>query len=231
MDGQKEYDNIDDELNAVLEQSFAKANLKRPLPPPLAAESAQLSSAPQSDRPPKNAAAAKPNNVVPYPGPTYREERNGDRLLPVSDVGERGLLCALLLSPAETAKLCANRIAPRMFMHPAYARLYELVFEWTEAGQEVNLNWLVERIGGMKLLEELGGRAGLAELYAFEGRGNAEFNIDLVLEAYRRRQLIVQFGALKNRCYDRNDDLPQIIGIAQKAITEIYVSGCEPEQK
>ena len=157
MDGQKEYDNIDDELNAVLEQSFAKANLKRPLPPPLAAESAQLSSAPQSDRPPKNAAAAKPNNVVPYPGPTYREERNGDRLLPVSDVGERGLLCALLLSPAETAKLCANRIAPRMFMHPAYARLYELVFEWTEAGQEVNLNWLVERIGGMKLLEELGG--------------------------------------------------------------------------
>jgi putative DNA primase/helicase len=119
-----------------------------------------------------------------------------------------------------------NRIAPRMFMNPAYGSLYELIFEWAEAGQEVGLNWITERIGGTKLFEELGGRGGLAELYSFEPCGaNATFNIDLVIEQYRRRELILRFERLASRCFDRSDAVPEIIKTAKEAIAEIGVSG------
>jgi len=131
----------------------------------------------------------------------------------------------MLLAPGETAKLCANRIAPRMFMNPAYASLYELLFEWEKAGQEVSLNWLVERMERMDLFQELGGRSGLAELYAFDIAANAEFNIGLVIEQHRRRELILHLESLKERCYNRNDELPEILKTAKDAIAEIGVIG------
>jgi putative DNA primase/helicase len=204
---------------------------RQPPAPQEPKKEADLSTSPQSDPPQKNAAAPKTNNVVPYPVSAYRQERDGDRPLPVSDVGERGLLCALLLSPAKTAKLCANRIAPRTFMNPAYGSLYELIFEWTKAGQEVSLNWLVERIGGMKLFQELGGRSGLADLYAFDIADNAEFNIALVIEAYRRRELILRYESLTNRCFDRNDELSEILKTNKETIAEIGVSGGQRFEK
>jgi putative DNA primase/helicase len=182
----------------------------------------------QSD--PLRESAVAPKKVVPFAcGNRSSVGLNGDQPvpqpLPVSDAGEQGLLCALLRTPGETAKLCANRIAPQMFMNPAYASFYELIFEWTEDGMEVSLNWLVERIGRTKLFEELGGRYGLNQLYAYEGSGNAEFNINLVIEAYRRRQLIQHLELLKDRCYDREDKLPEILKTAKEAIAEIGVSG------
>jgi hypothetical protein len=146
----------------------------------------------------------------------------GEQPLPYSEDGEKGVICALLRAPGKTAQLCANRIVPRMFSSPVFGLLFDVITEWPIAEQEVSLSWLVHKMTSLKQLDAVGGKPALNELYDFEPTtANAEFNINLVVEAYVRRELILKLEALKGRCFDGRDEVPDILKTAKETLSKI----------
>jgi putative DNA primase/helicase len=109
-----------------------------------------------------------------------------------------------------------------MFSTPVYKLLFELVDEWANPDQEVSLHWLKQKLTALKQLDEIGGEYGLSELFDFEpSAANAEVNIDLVREAYKRKEIILRLDAAKDRCYEGRLQASEIASDLKEAIASI----------
>jgi replicative DNA helicase len=146
---------------------------------------------------------------------------DGSNSLPYSEDAEKGVLCSLILSPTEVAKLCAERLQPDAFYAPAHQIIYELVIEFGDKSKPIDFIWLKQTLKDRGLLEEIGGPEFLNDLYNFvQTAVNAPYYVDLVREKYLLRQTILACRSAESRCFDPNEEVGPLLSAIRREISE-----------
>src|SRR5260370_33322486 len=70
------------------------------------------------------------------------------RSLPFSEDGEKGVLCALLLSARDVLDLCQIKLRPEAFYAPAHQILYNLVAELVDGNKPIDFITLKQSLRG-----------------------------------------------------------------------------------
>jgi hypothetical protein len=141
--------------------------------------------------------------------------------LPFTEDGEKGLLCSLILSPREVAKLCADKLHPDALYIPAHRIIYEILLTWPK-DERIDFVWLKAELKKSGSLEEIGGDGSLESLYRFvPTASNAEFYLDLVREQYARRRLILACNSVAKRCYDKGEKFEPLLSEAEHQVSEV----------
>jgi hypothetical protein len=136
--------------------------------------------------------------------------------LPSREESEKCLLSCLLHNPGEVMKQCAHRIRPRSFSIPANSILYEIITEYPKK-TKVDWNWLKQTLTDRKVLDEVGGWESVSALYDIvQGHENADFSINHILDAQRRRDGILMARDLERKFQDPEEDSQALLSQAQK---------------
>jgi hypothetical protein len=128
---------------------------------------------------------------------------NGERPLPHSEDGERGILSSWIQEPALVGDLCSKHaLAPQHFYEPRCRLVYEALQCWSGTGP-VEYLWLRGELKKRDQFEEIGGNTFLDELYNFIPTGkNGNWYIDAVLEVAHRRRAILGYEELAKAARD-----------------------------
>jgi hypothetical protein len=112
---------------------------------------------------------------------------------PCSEDGEKGLLCSLLLAPRVVWNLC-SAMRDKNFFFPAHQIIFDTLECCPDPDKKVDFVWLGEALKSRDLLEEVGGKEYISDLYDFVPvPDNARYYRDRVLKACKRR-LLKQLG-------------------------------------
>ncbi len=144
------------------------------------------------------------------------------RSLPLSEDGEKAVLCSLLLSPREVSDLCVLRLRPDAFYIPAHQIIYNLVIEFSDKSKPIDFVSLKQGLKDRNQLEEIGGPEFLSSLYCFvPTAANAAYYIEIVREKYLLRRLILTCNKLASQCYDPQEEIEPLLDDAEKEIFAI----------
>lgn len=144
------------------------------------------------------------------------------RSLPLSEDGEKAVLCSLLLSPREVSDLCVLRLRPDAFYIPAHQIIYNLVIEFSDKSKPIDFVSLKQGLKDRNQLEEIGGPEFLSSLYSFvPTAANAAYYIEIVREKYLLRRLILTCNKLASQCYDPQEEIEPLLDDAEKEIFAI----------
>ena len=83
--------------------------------------------------------------------------RAESRSLPLSEDGEKGVLCSLLLSPRDVLDLCQIKLRPEAFYAPAHQILFNLVAELVDSNKPIDFITLKQALKDRNKLDEIGG--------------------------------------------------------------------------
>ena len=148
---------------------------------------------------------------------------NGDKPLPCSEDGEKGLICSLLHAPGPVSRLCANRLRLEAFSIPAHRIIYSTILEWDKPGGQVDFVWLRNALKDQ--IEEVGGPEYLDSLYVFvPTAANAPYYLDIVLETYCRRCGVLLGRKLSELCSDPTTELKDQLAEVEREFSEIVHS-------
>ena len=143
---------------------------------------------------------------------------NADRLPPQNIEAEEAILGGILLDPEAIARI-SDTLKPEAFYIGAHKDIYSGMLQLQTTGKPTDLlaviNWLSDR----DLLEKVGGRNKLASLI---DRTVSAVNIDalaaLVVEKYRRRQLIRAGNEIVTLGYETETEFRTVIDKAEQKV-------------
>jgi AAA domain/DnaB-like helicase N terminal domain len=152
------------------------------------------------------------------------EGNNGS--LPFSEEGELGVLSSWIHLPAEVSALCAQYLKRDHLYRPAHQIVFDVLLGWQSSG-EVEFPWLRSRLKESDQIEEAGGDQFLNELYRYLDTGtNAKRYIDLVLEAWQRRSVILECQRREKAAFDKDEPVeafdPEGLFAAKQQQAEVF---------
>ena len=134
-----------------------------------------------------------------------------DKVLPHSTDAEKAVLGAMLISPIQAGSVIRGRLTGDEFYHAAHQTIYGECAKMLDAGQPLDLVTLTQRLSDMRLLEEMGGPAYLADLTAAVATtANVEYYIGIVEEKALRRKLIGVGHDLAFSAFDEGQEIEQL---------------------
>lgn len=145
------------------------------------------------------------------------------RALPQSADAEKGLLCSAMLSPAQTLDDCIQQqVGEKYFYNPAHARIFNVLVEMREAGKPIELVTLTQYLEDRHLLEEVGGAAGVTDIYGFvPTAANAQYYLELLRDKYLLREIITVCSEHAARAYEDQTDVKTLLDDAEAKILKI----------
>jgi replicative DNA helicase len=173
---------------------------------------------------PSDQGSAKAEEKTTYSQGFHRlsTDREVPRSLPLSEDGEKGVICSLLLAPREIADICILRLRSDAFYIPAHQIIYNLVIEFRDKGKPIDFISLRQALKDRNQLEETGGVEYLNELYTFvPTAANANYYVEIVREKYVLRRLILACNRLTSQCYENQEELEALLDDAEREIFAI----------
>ncbi|MFN6562657.1 MAG: replicative DNA helicase [Nostoc sp. ChiSLP01] len=166
------------------------------------------------------------DNVIPFSA-----DLDVDRLPPQSIEAEESILGGIMLDPQAFDRI-SHILVTEAFYVGAHATIYQAFTQLAASGQPTDLlsltNWLMDR----GLLERIGGRNKLATLFdRTVSAVNIDFLADLVMQKYRRRQLIKAGNEIVQLGYQTQTDLPHIFEQAEQKIFSVTQNSCDEKCK
>ena len=145
------------------------------------------------------------------------------RLLPQSPDAEKGIVCSFLLAPVEVGKFCKEKgITPAHFHIPALGEIFSVLMQLWERQKPIDFIILTELLRDTGRLDAVGGAAFVTELFTFlPTAANAAHYVEVVLEKHELRSLLTTCTEIAARCYDEQDQFPQLLAAAELRIAEI----------
>ena len=133
------------------------------------------------------------------------------RSLPLSEDGEKGVLCSLLLAPREVADDCVLKLPSEAFYIPAHRIVYDTILVLRDKNRPIDF---------VSLRQALKDRIQyLNELYTFVPTpANADYYITIVREKYQVRRLILACGKISTSCYEPEEEVGLVIDDAEREI-------------
>ena len=145
------------------------------------------------------------------------------RLLPQSPDAEKGVLCSFLLAPEEVGGFCEEKgVTPEKFHIPAHGEIFKTLMDMKAARKPITFITLTELLRDTRRLDQCGGAAFCTELFTFLPTAvNCAYYIEILMQKSDARELIKVCTEHAARAYDEQDQIPQLIDSAEKAIMGI----------
>lgn len=142
------------------------------------------------------------------------------RMLPASDVGERGVICSFLLAPVQVSALCIRRgVKKETFHNSTLGTIYDVLQSLVGAPKPPDNVILTQTLADLGLLEQVGGAANIAELFTYLPTAtNVKYYLDLLEEKFVLRSLITVCTEFASRSYEEQDNAEGLLNEAEKAI-------------
>lgn len=142
------------------------------------------------------------------------------RLMPASEIGERGTICSFLLAPKEVGALCAERgVTHATFHNPAFGLIFSTLMGLWNEGDPIDVVTLTQTLANRNLLEQVGGAALISELFTYLPTAtNITHYVEILQDMHLLRQVITTCVTYASRGYDEQDD-PK--GLLQELAQEI----------
>lgn len=160
---------------------------------------------------------------MPEPRTTPSAPRT-DRIQPVSEEAERGVLGSALLDPERVLDLAVERgLSPEAFYIPAHRLLFETMLEMHREGRgKVDLLTVEDRLRSRNKLDAVGGAAFLEHLVdGTPTAAHAEYYIGLVYDRYVLRQIISCAERAIEMCYQSDQDVSAVLSQTEQSFFEI----------
>jgi len=145
------------------------------------------------------------------------------RALPHALGPEKSLLSSMLQDPHEYIGVAIEeKLTADHFYMPAHSALFGFLIELFEAGQEVELVSLVQRLLDRGLLDRVGGPAAITDLYTYApSPGHFRHHLQLVKEKYILRSIIQHSNEAITEAYDAPDEVAGLLDTVEARILAI----------
>jgi replicative DNA helicase len=157
-----------------------------------------------------------------------REETVDDvtRALPHAVGPEKSLLSTMLQDPQEYIGLAIEeRLTAAHFYLPNHSTLFGFLIELFEAGHQVELVSLVQRLLDRGLLEKCGGPGYLTELYTYApSPGHFRHHLQHVKDKFILRSIIRSSNEAVAMAYEAPDEVPELLDSVEQSILAIRES-------
>jgi replicative DNA helicase len=180
--------------------------------------------------PPEAPAPPRPPRQAPNGSGTSADLRSrGDhtperfRMLPASDIAERGVVCSFLLAPTEVGGMCAEREVTAAYFHnPALGTLFAVLMELWDESKKIDNIILTQTMADRNLLEQVGGAALIAELFTYLPTAtNVRHYLDILQQKYTLRQIITVCTEFASRSYEEQDNVAGLLDEVETSIFEV----------
>jgi len=146
----------------------------------------------------------------------FRLDAPGEREIPHSLEAEQGVLGCLMLSPSQCTEECLAAFkgaGSDVFYDLRHRLIYEAFITLYERSRLADLIALQEELRKRNQIAGVGGVAYLASLPdAVPSAANLRHYLDIVIEKFIRRRLVVMCGEIVERTYEHNGELPELLG-------------------
>ncbi len=134
---------------------------------------------------------------------------------------EEAVLGGILLDPQAIVRVRSNLI-PEAFYIKGHSDIYSAALQLDNQGKPTDLLTIISWLNDHDLLKNIGGRNKLATLVdRTVSAVNIDFLADLIMEKYRRRQLIRAGNEIVQLGYQTEVELPQILNSSEQKIFQI----------
>ncbi|ABA25038.1 DnaB-like helicase (plasmid) [Trichormus variabilis ATCC 29413] len=166
------------------------------------------------------------DNVIPFSA-----SQDVDRLPPQSIEAEESVLGGIMIDPQAFDRI-SHILVPEAFYVSAHTIIYQAFTQLRASFQPTDLlcltNWLMDH----NLLERIGGRNKLATLFdRTVSAVNIDVLADLVMQKYRRRQLIKIGNEIMQLGYETQTDLGQIFSQAEQKVFRVTQNSSDEQCK
>jgi replicative DNA helicase len=145
------------------------------------------------------------------------------RALPHALGPEKSLLSSMLQDPQEyLAVAIEEKLTKEHFYLPAHSTLFGFLIELFEAGHEVELVSLVQRLLDRGLLDRVGGPATLTDLYTYApSPGHFRHHLQHVKDKFVLRSIIQNSNEAIAQAYDAPDEVASLLDTVEAKILAI----------
>ena len=144
-----------------------------------------------------------------------------DRLPPQNIEAEEAILGGIMLDPEAMSRVC-DRLTPETFYIACHKDIYQAALRLHTQGRPTDLLSLTSWLADNDILFRIGGRQKLATLL---DRTVSAVNIDalaeLVIDKYRRRQLIKAANEILHLGYETETELPHVLDAAEQKVFSV----------
>lgn len=129
------------------------------------------------------------------------------RMLPHSEESEMGVLCSMLLLPAEVCGICAEKkVAGSWFYNPSRADFFTHIMALWDANKPVDQITLTQSLRDANALDRVGGPAAIYDLYTYmQTAVNVEHYLETLSEKWVLREQIRICTAHAAVCYEQGE--------------------------
>lgn len=140
---------------------------------------------------------------------------------------EKSLLSTMFNDPQEFVALAiAERLTPEHFYLPSHSLLFETLVEIFEAGAEIELVSLVQKLLDRGQLDRVGGPSALTDIYTYApSSGGFLRHLRLVREKFVLRSLIRLSNETIASAYDTPEESSQLLDATEAAVMSIRDTG------
>lgn len=155
-----------------------------------------------------------------------RAESSGDdvtRALPHALGPEKSLLSSMLQDPQEWIGVAIEeKLTAEHFYLPAHTTLFGFLIELFEAGTEIELVSLVQKLLDRGLLDRVGGPSALTDLYTYApSPGHFRHHLQLVKDKFVLRSIIQNSNEAISQAYDAPDEVASLLDTVEGRILAI----------
>lgn len=166
------------------------------------------------------------DNVIPFSA-----DKDVSHLPPQSIEAEESVLGGIMIDPQAFDRI-SHILVPEAFYVSAHTIIYQAFTQLRATCQPTDLlcltNWLMDH----NLLERIGGRNKLATLFdRTVSAVNIDVLADLVMQKYRRRQLIKAGNEIIQLGYETQTDLGQIFSQAEQKVFRVTQNSSDEQCK
>lgn len=154
-----------------------------------------------------------------------------DRLPPHNRDAERGVIGGILRDP-DTLPAVQQIIVADNFYFDAHQKIFRTLCELSNESQPIDLVLLYDKLRQNKLLDDVGGKEYLVEVWEAVPTGaNAEYHAKLVRDTAMVRGLIHAGNEILRDSYDRTQSADELVAQAERKIMEVAKSSMVGETK
>ncbi len=166
-----------------------------------------------------------------YAASAFREPTVPLRMLPSSDIAERGVICSFMLAPVQVAAICNEReLSSATFHNPALGTIYGVLQSLVDAPKPPDNVILTQTLADRGILDQVGGAALIAELFTYLPTAtNVKYYLDLMEEKALLRAIITTCGEFRERSYVEQDN-PELLAELHAEVTALTLKGTREER-
>jgi replicative DNA helicase len=145
------------------------------------------------------------------------------RAMPHALGPEKSILSSMLQNPQEfVGAAIEEKLTKEHFYLPAHRILFEIMVEYFENDQAIELISLVQKLGDRGLMDSIGGPATLTELSSYApNAGHFASHLKEVKDKYTLRSIINSCNDAIAHAYESPEDVPQLLDGVEGAVLAI----------